>query len=286
MRRPSPFLLHAVLIVLFTGVQVLAAQIESEAEKLAKTERLFSSFTADNGIKDGFLRYFDDHCIIFRPTAVNGKKWYTDHGSNKGILTWYPTYVEVNAAGRLGISTGPWEYRKSKPSDNPIAFGHFFSVWGKNEKGEWKVVLDAGNSYAKELITKEKKRIIQSHEQRRVDTKSEFKAIDTVERVLAENAESGNLYAAIAPVAAEDLRVYREEVFPTSTKSQSYDVLRRDSKKYDLHTIQLFVGTSGNLAYSYGIAVSSAKDTSNFVHVWRYEKGWKLIVDILSPVSQ
>jgi len=276
----------SLFVVIILVVNILYSQNGTEADNLASTERLFSSYTVDNGIRDGFLKYFDDSCVVFRPFAVNGHDWYANHKPIKGILSWYPTYVLVSSSGTLGLSAGPWEYRDSSTTDSPSGFGHFFSIWKKNSRGQWKVVLDMGNSYEKKERKNGKKEFIVSAGPKGLIGNNGITSVRAAEESFAMMVKDKGLKSGIEEVGSKSLHIYRGGKYPGSNKKESLSLIGKEIDRYTFQTDRVFIAESGDLAYTYGISMSPKKDTSNFVHVWRNEGVWKLIVDIMEPVKK
>ena len=117
---------------------------------LIATEYSFVAAAAEIGARDAFLKFIADDGIIFRPNAVNGKKFLTDAPKRSGLLSWYPIHAEVSNAGDMGFTSRPAEFRKDKDSA-AIWFGNFCTVWQKQSNGEWKFAIDIGNQNDKPL---------------------------------------------------------------------------------------------------------------------------------------
>ena len=65
-----------------------------------------------------------------------------------GQLNWAPEFADIAVSGDLGYTTGPWEFRRS-PKDAPVAFGHYVTLWRKQNNGAWKVEVDIGIGHDK-----------------------------------------------------------------------------------------------------------------------------------------
>lgn len=63
------------------------------------------------------------------------------------MLDWKSQRTLRSASGDLGFSTGPWLLRDQADSKSPAAHGQFFTVWQKQQNGEWKVFIDHGISH-------------------------------------------------------------------------------------------------------------------------------------------
>ena len=136
-------------IIIFFGILGCIRKIDSQADlnSLVEAERSFSAMSAAQGISRAFLTYFADDAIGFRPTPIKARKYYEDNPDIPGLLIWRPVFADVSAAGDMGYTTGPWELRKENLSKVPVGYGHYVSVWKKQEDGTWRVALDVGNEY-------------------------------------------------------------------------------------------------------------------------------------------
>ena len=59
-------------------------------------------------------------------------------------LTFGPDKVEVARSGDIAYDTGSYTVTMTGPDGKPMTQkGYYVDVWKKNEKGEWKVAVDA-----------------------------------------------------------------------------------------------------------------------------------------------
>src|SRR6476659_11341617 len=84
-----------------------------EVQSLYRSEKAFSAYCADHGIKKSFSKYFDDKAITFSPHAVNAKGFYQLEPEDSGHLSWEPKIVEISHDGTMGFTMGPVEYRRT-----------------------------------------------------------------------------------------------------------------------------------------------------------------------------
>src|SRR5256714_4290459 len=146
-----------VICVLATALAV-SAQKQSERTQsrraLVEMEHAFAKAAATKGTRDAFLEFLADDGIVFQPGPVNGKKFWSERPSRKGLLSWEPIFADVSRAGDLGYTTGPWEFRPDGPDDKPVAFGQYFTIWKKQRDGLWKAVLDRGVTSERSFATR------------------------------------------------------------------------------------------------------------------------------------
>src|SRR6266446_6999348 len=130
-------LLLLLLVFCFLGGSTAAQKKTgvNDLRSMVETERSFSRMSEEKGTREAFGAFIADEGILFRPTAVPGKKWMQEHplppSSTRSVLTWQPIYADVSKLGDLGYTTGPWRFKKDVNDAKPTAFGNFMTVWKK-----------------------------------------------------------------------------------------------------------------------------------------------------------
>ena len=62
-------------------------------------------------------------------------------------LTWTPVKAEMSASGDLGYTYGNYVYTAKNKEGKLVAnYGKYTSIWKKQKDGQWKVIVDMGNS--------------------------------------------------------------------------------------------------------------------------------------------
>jgi hypothetical protein len=93
------------LILILSG-----ALFSDDVNTLVQSELAFSRLSSEKGIQAAFLANLAEDSILFRPRAVPGKKWVTDHPT-PGILIWEPAVAEISGTKDLGFTTWPYTYK-------------------------------------------------------------------------------------------------------------------------------------------------------------------------------
>jgi ketosteroid isomerase-like protein len=118
---------------------------------MVNTEQSFSKMAEEQNARDAFLAFIADDGLLFRPGAVNGKKWMQEHpvppSDKNPLLAWQPAFAGMSASGDMGFTTGPWEFKADRSDEKPSGYGHFVTVWKKQADGTWKFVVDLGISH-------------------------------------------------------------------------------------------------------------------------------------------
>jgi ketosteroid isomerase-like protein len=132
--------------VLFQIVALAVAQPDP-IEAVAAQERNFASDSTQLGINEAFLKHLSADAWIFRPYPLRAGAWLTKQPHDSTVLQWGPQYVEVSRSGDLAISIGPWRIEGKDKSKQ--VYGHFMSVWKRDDDGSWKVIADHGIVHSK-----------------------------------------------------------------------------------------------------------------------------------------
>lgn len=62
-------------------------------------------------------------------------------------LSWTPVKAEMSASGDLGYTYGNYVFTAKNKEGKPVtSYGKYTSIWKKQKDGQWKVVVDMGNS--------------------------------------------------------------------------------------------------------------------------------------------
>ena len=128
--------------VFVTGALAQKQGTVSTLKSLVATEQAFSQAAADKGTREAFVQFIAEDGILFRPKAVNGKRWMQDHplpptqtSEKRALLAWQPIFAEVSEAGDLGYTTGPWEFRDHIKDVRPSGYGDFVTLM--EEASRW-----------------------------------------------------------------------------------------------------------------------------------------------------
>lgn len=274
---------------------VVSAQKESlrttNRRTLVRMERDFARAAATKGTRDAFLEFIADDGVLFQPGPVNGKKFWTERQPRKGLLSWEPIFADVSRAGDLGYTTGPWEFRPNGPDDKPVAFGHYFTIWKKQDDGSWKFVLDRGVS-SKEPFTAATLQFPTNDESSttaaRTNIESGRAALKKLEGEFAARAAKKGTAEAYGNYLANDARLLREDVAPAVGKNAALALVSAHIGVLSWSPTLTDISASGDMGYTYGV-FDLKKDTAtvehgSYVRVWKKQGAtWKVVMDVMSP---
>ena len=141
----------ALLLLLLFAAPAFAKKDKSAqgADLLRQLEADFAADVAKHG-HDAFLTYFAEDGV----EVVDGGGFDTKDAMRKQppwpegtTLTWTPVKAEMAASGDLGYTYGNYVYTvKNKEGKLVANYGKYTSIWKKQKDGQWKVVVDMGNS--------------------------------------------------------------------------------------------------------------------------------------------
>jgi ketosteroid isomerase-like protein len=144
-------LLLSILLLLPIATFAQKPQSPSPLKQMIETEQAFSKTAEVKNARDAFTEFIADDGLLFRPRAVNGKKWMKEHpvppSDKHPLLAWQPAFAGMAKAGDLGFTTGPWEFKEDIKDAKPSGYGHFVTLWKKQQDGSWKFIVDLGISH-------------------------------------------------------------------------------------------------------------------------------------------
>lgn len=268
---------------------------ETPLQALVAAERAFARESVESDTQTAFVKFFADDAVLFRPYPVDGKKWVAARPS-PGLLTWDPSYARISAGGDLGLSTGPWEYRKTRDPKTPAdAHGHFVSLWRKQPDGSWLVVFDHGTSHEAPAsgVAPWMPPATPVANEKPLDVAKLDAARDALERadtgLSAAIVEKGSV-AAFSEAMSEHARLYRENVAPVIGKKAALAALDGTRAPMAWQRDGMGVSITGDLAYTYGQAHAvggASVDPAHVVYlrVWERAAGgpWRVVLDMVTP---
>jgi pimeloyl-ACP methyl ester carboxylesterase/ketosteroid isomerase-like protein len=137
-----------VVLLLVLSFPLLADPVEEVRQAELSFARAFAQRNADAF----FAHVLDDATFMGPLNTLGGKKTIVDRWSRffqgpQAPFSWGPERVVVNAAGTVGLSTGP----VYDPAGNHVS--NFSSIWLKQPDGKWKVLFDGPGSQAASFAT-------------------------------------------------------------------------------------------------------------------------------------
>lgn len=292
-----------ICLLLLLGIVSLGfakrAPEKSALQAMVNAERAFARAAAEQGTRPAFMAFIADDGILFRPTAVKGKQWMTEHpvpqSDKRPLLSWYPAVAGMAREGDLGYTTGPWEFKSDIHDAKPVAWGHFLTVWKKQADGEWKFVVDLGISNPQPAQAEAQWQLPKNYRApKAMKGRWTFstEALLARDRTFSQASVTRGARAAFANYAASEVRVYREGKFPLLGQDLAPAVLPASSSVWSWEPASGDVSISDDLGYTYGTYKITSNELSpkisesgNYFRIWKKENGaWKVLFDLTNPI--
>src|SRR5262245_29575366 len=125
------------------GLAIAGASNEALVSQVRSTEAAFAR-TMANRDHAAFVTFLSEEAVfvgssrVLRGKKAVGEGWKQFYEGAEAPFSWKPDRVEVIESGTLALSSGP----VFDPQGRRI--GTFNSVWRREKKGSWKIVLDNG----------------------------------------------------------------------------------------------------------------------------------------------
>lgn len=274
--------LAALLLVLVAVI----ANGQSALQDMVTTEQAFSQMAQNQSIREAFMTYIADDGLLFRPGAVNGKKWMTEHpvppSDKRPVLVWQPAYAGMAVSGDMGFTTGPWEAKADINDEKPQGYGHFVTVWKKQADGSWRFVVDLGISHPQSGGPQTLWTPAES-------PKKEFKPVDIPIAREALLERDRNYAAAVlsrgsarsyAAYAARAVRLYRANNLPFIGREASIAQLSKTTGEVKWTPVDGDVSSAGDLGYTHG-TYEAGNERGSYVRIWKKQNGsWRIVMDV------
>jgi ketosteroid isomerase-like protein len=292
--------LFIVIAIVITLTSLSSAQeAKTPLQQMVLTEQSFSKAAEVKNARDAFMEFIADDGLLFRPGAVNGKKWMVDHptpappAGKKPLLAWQPAFAGMAAAGDLGFTTGPWEAKGDINDAKPAAYGHFVTMWKKQPDGNWRFVVDLGISHPESggpLTIWEVKDNPGSKNFKAVDVSSATEVLLQRDRAYSDEVSKGSLATSFHSFGSKDARLYLPEHLPYIGRDLSEKALesRKGTVKYQV--LGGDVSRSDDLGYTHGTyertdpGDSAKTEKGSYVRIWKKQgKIWEIALDVTNP---
>lgn len=293
-------LLVAVLFLMetmFMGPSGPGKQWAPDLSALIESEKAFSRASIADGTREAYLSYVTNDGAAFRPLPVAGQRSLRELTSIPGVLSWEPAFAEVSIAGDLGYTTGPWRYEPEAGKVQGTDYGHYITLWRKQPNGSWRVVAGLGNVHGKPVARHDGVTYPDRHTgprrqpTRPIHADEERAALLDADRALSRATTTHGVQNAFATFSTEDVRYYRNNQMPIVGSNAVRTALARARGSILGRATYADLASSGDLGYTYGVAMVRASDSgapadSNaYLRVWRRgrDQRWKLALDIMTP---
>jgi ketosteroid isomerase-like protein len=276
MVSPTPLLKPIRPALLLFAALFAGAAVAGDFEDMVAAERAFAADASARNTRDAFLAAYSEDGIAFAPGPRNAQRVWEKRSANKNKLEWTPEVAEIASSGELGYTSGPWRFT-AEGDDKPSAFGHFFTVWRKDEDGKWKVLVDHGVSHNPSVFPD---KVVRRGGIGAGAPPTWAVGIDELRK--ADQQPAGALDSRL--VSADFWRL--REGAPPDSRAEGQALPSFATSRLDTG---LVVSKAGDLAATWGGGVGSP----GWVRVWRRPaaddapgRGWVLVAEVVSPAIE
>jgi ketosteroid isomerase-like protein len=277
-------------------------EFSSSLQNVIDTERAFSKASEDQGTTNAFFAFIADDGILFRPTAVNGKRWMRENpvppSAKRSLLSWQPAFADISQTGDMAYTTGPWEFKQDIKDVKPVAYGNFVTVWKKQADGTWKFVVDLGisNPQPLEIIApwQVPANIKQSTNLKVANLDQSSSRAELVKRdwEFSNASETKGALDAFLSYSANDVRLFRNNSYPFVGRKAAKQALATNKNRWTFQPDFADVSRSGDLGYTYGTyelrdpeAAGALTEKGNYLRIWKLQGGeWRVVLDVANPL--
>ena len=282
---------YTLCATLCTAMITSAVAADFTAVDLAKEKGKFAAYSVKNGMRAAFLEFFAAQSWLLRPEPVNAQAWIRGRSDPPIVLDWRSQLTILSASGDIGFSTGPSIYRSKADPTAPAAHGEFFSLWKKQQNGEWKVFIDHGISHgarstpdalpATPLIALDL-----------VALTAGAPAYDAERDFIDRSGEMGSAAAYIGSVSNQTV-LLREGMLPINGNASVAEFVNSQAGKWVWNPKMQGTSRAGDLAYVIGSYDGQARNGEavhgQYVRVWVRDASkdlqarWTIAGDVMTP---
>lgn len=266
---------------LFFGL-ALSTLAQKPADEPMNAERSFAAYSVEYGTKAAFLKFLDSNSVVFEAgNAVNGREAWKKKDNVPGVLNWRPLYGMVSSSGDLGFTTGPWTFQPKTAQDSVAARGQYSTVWKKNGQGEWKALVDLGNTGVPSLdgmvftAGEESPKPVGGTWNNLLNREQKFVA----ETGAADSATRRKRYQEAA--GHNVCFLARNGQWPARYRQEASLAIANMPPQIKYAIGGSGISSAGDLGYVYGSTRINDK-AENYLRIWRREgKEWRLVLEVL-----
>jgi ketosteroid isomerase-like protein len=259
---------------------------QADVQPILVAEKTFEQAAAERGVRSAFLEFLADDAIVFRPSPVNGKK-YWNAAADLSSLTYSRnvTHSDISANGILGYTTGNWRLYPKGKSESSAKFGQYVTIWERKPDGKFRASLDIA-------ITHDKLPFTETDRTWRFDrhkdmNKRGWSPADASMNFSRSSMGGARLGGAYARFAAKDVRLLREGEPPILGKKNVVREMRRYVSIEFPANIALF--QAADMAYTWNKCAfadsNEGTESGNCLHIWKLRnKKWWIVLGVFSRV--
>ncbi|WP_245564977.1 YybH family protein [Spirosoma panaciterrae] len=130
-----------------------AAKRQQAIDEIREADLNFSQLSERQGMAKAFTTYAADEVIKLNDGAAptvgfdSLRAQMSRMPVDGSVLTWQVLKADASQAGDLGYTFGQWMLsRRDESGKKKTQFGVYVTVWKRQRNGQWRFVVDGGNS--------------------------------------------------------------------------------------------------------------------------------------------
>lgn len=142
----------ALVATLFATPALARDESAATAEAVRQADIAFAKRSGEVGFARAFLEFTDEkEGLLYGmdgPPAVGAQAVFEALGGDAPAsmtVEWAPTQAWGSKGGDMGVSVGSYR-RIPKDTARPVRTGRYVTVWRKDARGQWKALVDIGES--------------------------------------------------------------------------------------------------------------------------------------------
>jgi len=138
----KPAFIACLFLCIASGPAAAAEDLAKLADEVRATEIAFAKTLADRDAQ-AFRRMIAPDVVWFADKPLRGpdevlSRWQKFFDAPQPPFSWSPEQVEVQAGGKLALSTGPVVNAAGK------RIATYTSIWRRERDGQWRIIFDRG----------------------------------------------------------------------------------------------------------------------------------------------
>ena len=270
---------------------------------LADTDQRFAQRAEEAGRTAAFLEFLAQDSVVFRSGPVDAIELYSSSAfaEEASPIAWKAHYVDVSAAGDLGLSAGPLTIFGD--SGSPV-FGHLISIW-RFIDDRWQLMADITVNIPGFLSLDVEPNFADTLPL--IEETANPRSVGVMENTVQSLVDADELYGrsinfrggqrALLRYGLENTRVYLPGMGPavgaeaaSSVYGAFLDTQLATTNPISLSNVGAFLSQSKEMAYTYGTMQADNAETeagfqASYMRLWRFDRSgeWRIAVEVLSP---
>lgn len=278
--------MHALGLVLALLVQP-AGQVAADPAPIVAAERAFAADFPALGIGGSFTKWSEPDAIIIaggeaRTVSEVFAEAPRTRQPGEPLIEWWPVFAGIARSGELGFTTGP-------AARDQEGYGHYFTVWRRQDDGSWLWVYDGGSnaSPAGQPGPETEPRLMAPATAWAAGPEAAWAQVREAEAALAREAATDQAAAHLARLA-DDGVLYVAPLPPATGREAYARTLTGWAERFAFGAAEGGgASEGGDLVWTYGPAEwmrDGQARRGHYMRLWRNgTEGWRIVMAQLIP---